>query len=53
MTADQRRNAYWVKPELVAQIEYRSWTADKLVRHATFRALREDKPASEIGPPDV
>lgn len=53
LTADQVRNAYWVKPELVAQIEYRSRTADKLVRHATFRALRDDKPASEIGPPDV
>lgn len=51
LTTEQRRNAIWVSPERVAQIEYRSWTADNLVRHATFRALREDKLAREVGPP--
>jgi bifunctional non-homologous end joining protein LigD len=38
----------WVEPELVAEVEFRSWTADRIIRHASFQGLREDKPAEDV-----
>ncbi|MDB5665917.1 DNA ligase D [Cypionkella sp.] len=48
LTADQSRQVRFVRPELVAEVEFRAWTADGHLRHASFRGLREDKPADEI-----
>ncbi len=42
------RGARYVEPELVAEVEYRELTADGLVRHGSFKGLREDKPAREV-----
>jgi len=45
---DAARAVYWVKPTLVAQVRFATWTSDNLVRQASFLGLREDKPATEV-----
>lgn len=42
------RHANWVAPELVAEIGYTEFTPDGILRHPSFLALREDKPAREV-----
>jgi bifunctional non-homologous end joining protein LigD len=44
----QVRDAHWVKPVMVAEIEFTEWTNDGRLRHPAFVALREDKPAIEV-----
>ncbi|MCO6419009.1 DNA ligase D [Siccirubricoccus sp. KC 17139] len=38
----------WVRPELVAEVQYIGWTGFGRLRHATFLGLREDKGPEEV-----
>jgi bifunctional non-homologous end joining protein LigD len=46
--ADVRRNVRWVRPALVAEVEFRGWTADGIVRHAVFKGLRPEKDTADV-----
>ena len=42
------RDVSWVKPVLVAEIQFSNWTDEGLLRHPSFQGLREDKPAGKV-----
>jgi bifunctional non-homologous end joining protein LigD len=42
---------HWVRPELVAEVKYLTWTGDSLLRQVVYEGLREDKPAAEVRRP--
>jgi bifunctional non-homologous end joining protein LigD len=43
ITSEEMKELCWLKPRLVAQIDFTEWTNYGLLRHATFKGLRDDK----------
>lgn len=39
---------HWVRPEMVVEVTYLTWTDDGLLRHVVFQGIREDKPARDV-----
>jgi ATP-dependent DNA ligase len=48
LTAARMKDCLWVKPQLVAQIEFVEWTGDNHLRHSKFIGLRDDKEATDV-----
>jgi bifunctional non-homologous end joining protein LigD len=42
------RNAVYVEPDRVAEVEFREWTSEGIMRAPSFKGLREDKPAVAV-----
>ncbi len=45
---DAARGAQWVTPQLVAEVAFAEFTAENVVRHASFIGLRGDKAAGDV-----
>ena len=45
---DEMQNCQWLKPLVVAQIEFAEWMPDGHLRHASFVGLRNDKEPRQV-----
>ena len=48
LTAEAMKKYRWVRPELVAQVDFTDWTDANHLRHSRFVALRDDKDPKEV-----
>ena len=46
-----RSRVHWVRPELVAEVKFLTWTGDNLLRQVVYEGRRKDEPAAEIRRP--
>jgi len=42
---------HWVRPEVVVEVKYLTWTDDSLLRQVVYEGLREDKNPTEVRRP--
>jgi bifunctional non-homologous end joining protein LigD len=45
---EHARNASWLEPSLVGDVEFRNWTPEGRLRHASWRGLRSDKTPKDV-----
>jgi bifunctional non-homologous end joining protein LigD len=45
---EAEKNIRWVEPHLIVQVQFHGWSGDDMLRHASFRGLRDDKNPSDI-----
>nr|WP_115526644.1 MULTISPECIES: DNA ligase D [Xanthomonas] len=43
------RDVHWVRPALIAEVAFRGWAKQGLLRQAAFKRLRQDKPMIDLG----
>ena len=48
LTREEMKNCVWLKPQLVARIEFTEWTPDAHLRHSKFVGLRDDKDPLQV-----
>jgi bifunctional non-homologous end joining protein LigD len=48
LTKEVMKDCVWLKPKLVAQVEFTEWTEGDHLRHAKFVGLRDDKNPREV-----
>ena len=48
-TPKTNERAHWVKPEIVVEVKFNEWTADRRLRQPIFLGVRDDKAAREVG----
>ena len=48
LDAKKMKKCVWLRPELVAQIEFLEWTEQDHLRHARFAGLRDDKDPRKV-----
>jgi bifunctional non-homologous end joining protein LigD len=44
----KERDAIWVEPKIVAEVQFVAWTAGGMVRQAAFQGIREDKNSKDV-----
>jgi bifunctional non-homologous end joining protein LigD len=50
LPASQVAGATWVRPELVGEVRFSGWTAERRLRHPAWRGLRPDKVPADVVP---
>jgi bifunctional non-homologous end joining protein LigD len=48
-TPKTNEKAHWVKPEIVVEVKFNEWTADRRLRQPIFLGVRDDKDPEEVG----
>jgi bifunctional non-homologous end joining protein LigD len=48
-TPKTNEKAHWVTPEVVVEVKFSEWTADRRLRQPIFVGVRDDKNAKEVG----
>ena len=46
--AGAEKGVRWVEPKLVVEVEYRGWSKDGVLRHTTYRGIREDRDPKSV-----
>ncbi len=47
-TGPDAKGVTWIRPELVCQVQFRDWSREGVIRHASFRGLREDRDPKSV-----